>query len=45
MMLIGLLATRYGLLAPMLAHTVTDIILFEQLVRTYRNLPKEDVWT
>ncbi len=41
MMLIGLIAEHHGLLAPMLAHTVIDIILFQQLVRTYRDLPVE----
>jgi hypothetical protein len=41
MMVIGLLANAQGLLAPMLAHTVIDIILFQQLVRTFKSLPVE----
>lgn len=41
MVVLGLIADRYGLLAPMIAHTLIDIVLFGQLVRTYRRLLAE----
>ncbi len=41
MMVLGLIADRYGLLAPMIAHTLIDIVLFGQLVGTYRRLLAE----
>jgi hypothetical protein len=34
MMGLGLMVDRFGLIAPMLAHTVIDVLLFRQLVRT-----------
>ena len=38
MLLLGWLAQRCGLLAPMVAHTIIDIVLFRQLVGTYRRI-------
>jgi membrane protease YdiL (CAAX protease family) len=39
---IGVLAREEGLLGPMVAHTVIDLVLFAQLVRTHRRLQAED---
>jgi membrane protease YdiL (CAAX protease family) len=39
---VGLLARAMGLLAPMVAHSVIDVVLFGQLVRTYRSLPRHE---
>jgi uncharacterized protein len=36
MMLLGWLALRYGLLAPMLAHTIVDIVLLEKLHASWK---------
>lgn len=35
---LGLLARSMGLFAPMVAHAVIDVVLFGQLVRTYRRI-------
>lgn len=39
MMLLGWMADRYGLVAPMLAHTLIDVILLERLHGTWVSLP------
>lgn len=39
---IGWLAAREGLLGPIVAHTLIDLILFGQLVRTYHRLMARD---
>ncbi len=41
MVVLGWLADQYGLLAPMLAHTLIDIVLFGQVVSTYRRILAE----
>jgi membrane protease YdiL (CAAX protease family) len=38
MMLLGWMAERYGLVGPMLAHTLIDVILLERLHGTWVSL-------
>ncbi len=41
MLLLGVMAERYGLLGPMIAHTIIDIVLLERLHAAWRSLPRD----
>jgi membrane protease YdiL (CAAX protease family) len=40
MMLLGWMADRYGLVGPMLAHMLIDVILLERLYGTWVSLQR-----